>query len=97
MNETSGEVVTYNGDLIKPPYFNESDGQRTLSAEEVWGWTDTPYLTSVDTSQWDDGPLNGHGVGLSGHAATQMAEAGWDYVDIIQYFYQGVNVETLNQ
>jgi SpoIID/LytB domain protein len=31
--ETNGEVITYKGTLIKPWYFNQSDG-KTLSAKE---------------------------------------------------------------
>ena len=91
---TDGMVVTYEGELIKTPYFSQSDG-RTRSAEEVWGWTDTPYLKSVDDS-WSNGlELAGHGVGLSGYGATKQAEAGKDFEEIIKYYYQGVEVESL--
>lgn len=90
---TAGQVVTHNGALVKTPYFNESDG-RTRSAEEVWGWTDTPYLQSVEDS-WckeGEGELKGHGVGLSGCGASAMAAEGKSFVEIIEYYYAGVKV-----
>ncbi|MBU0728002.1 N-acetylmuramoyl-L-alanine amidase, partial [Patescibacteria group bacterium] len=92
---TKDEVVTYNGELVKTPYFNQSDGA-TKSAEEVWGWTHTPYLKSV-ADPWCEGlTKQGHGVGLSGYGATAQAEEGKTYDEIIKYYYQGVQVEELD-
>lgn len=88
---TSGQVVTYQGRLIKTPYFNTSDG-RTRSAKEVWGWTTTPYLQSVSDPLCQAGVLNGHGVGLSGCGATEAAKMGKNYAEIIKYYYQGVEI-----
>lgn len=92
---TKDEVVTYNGQLVKTPYFNQSDG-RTRSAEEVWGWTTTPYLKSVSDSWCNGMTKNGHGVGLSGYGATKQAEAGKTYDEIIKYYYQGVELEEMD-
>ena len=89
---TKNLVVTYNGELIKTPYFNQSDG-RTRSAQEVWGWTNTPYLKSVADPACVGLALNGHGVGLSGFGATAQAKAGKGFVDIIKYYYSGVEIE----
>jgi hypothetical protein len=92
---TKDEVVTYQGKLVKTPYFNQSDG-RTRSAKEVWGWTDTPYLQSV-ADPWCDGRYKrGHGVGLSGFGASSQANEGKTYDEIIKYYYQGVEVEELS-
>ena len=35
----------------------------------------------------------GHGVGMSQYGAKGMAEAGFDYEDIIMYYYDGVIIE----
>jgi hypothetical protein len=86
VDETFGQVVYYDGKLIKTPYFNESDG-RTKSAEEVWGWTNTPYLVSVDDSFCEANAFNGHGVGLSGCGATGMAQNGFNYQEILSHYY----------
>ena len=44
---TSGEVLTYEGELIEATYFSCSGG-RTEAAAAVWG-SDVPYLQSVDS------------------------------------------------
>jgi len=89
---TAGQYVTYQGKLIKTPYFSKSDGTRTISAEEKWGWTDTPFLVSVDDSMCQSTAFSGHGVGLSGCGATALAQQGKTYQDIIEYYYQGTAI-----
>lgn len=91
VTDTAGHMVSYQGVLIKTPYFNQSDG-RTRSAEEVWGWKDTPYLQSVADSWCEEKVLKGHGVGLSGCGATELAKQGKTYEEIIRYYYQGVEI-----
>lgn len=96
VRETEGMVVLYNGKLIKTPYFSQSDG-RTRSAEEVWGWKDTPYLMSVDDPYCDGLTLQGHGVGLSGKGAEEAAKSGKTFEEIIFYYYQGVTLGRLGE
>lgn len=50
VNATSGQVISYEGELIDALYFSTSNG-RTDSPEYIWGG-DLPYLKSVD-SHWD--------------------------------------------
>lgn len=95
VSKTCDQVVTYQGKLIKTPYFNQSAG-RTLSANEVWGWVDTPYLQSVKDPYCEGLVKNGHGVGMSGCGSEGMAKAGKTYEEIIKYYYQGVGVERLD-
>lgn len=45
--ETSGQVITYQGNLIEATYFSSSGG-KTEDAVAVWG-TSVPYLKSVDS------------------------------------------------
>ena len=92
---TKDKVVTYNGKLVKTPYFNQSDG-KIRSAKEVWGWTTTPYLQAVDDPYCKGLTLKGHGVGMSGCGATGMVKAGKTYVEIIKYYYQGVEIKEMN-
>ena len=94
VEDTKGVVVTYNGELIKTPYFNQSDGW-TKSAEEVWGWTHTPYLIAVEDPLCSEKVQKGHGVGLSGCGAEEAAKLGHDYETIIQYYYQGIEMEKI--
>ncbi len=50
VEETRGQVATYNGELIQA-VFHSTSGERTASAKEVWGF-DYPYLISVPC-KWD--------------------------------------------
>ncbi len=95
VDNTRGEVVKYQGQLVKTPYFNQSDGTTTKSAKSVWGWTTTPYLLPVDDSLCDGEEFLGHGVGLSGCGATAMAEDGKTYLEILTHYYTGVNIEEI--
>jgi len=95
VQDTRDQVVTYNNELIKTPYFNQSDGH-TRSAQEVWNWDNMPYLKSV-SDPWCEGlPLKGHGVGLSGYGATKQAEAGKKFDEIIKYYYTGVAIKKIS-
>ena len=91
VKDTAGRVVTYEGDVIKVPYFSRSNG-RTKSAKEVWGWTNTPYLTSVEDPYCEGQTPAGHGVGISGCGTDGMAKAGSNHEDIIKYFLKGVEL-----
>src|SRR3989339_629712 len=90
-DETRGEVVTYKGELVKTPYFSQSDG-RTRSAEEVFGWTNTPYLISVPDPYCEGLTLKGHGVGLSGCGTDAAANNGKTYKEILKYYYTGIEI-----
>lgn len=96
VNDTADLVVAYNKKIVITPYFSASDG-RTRSAEEVWGWKNTPYLLSVDDPGCKGRTLSGHGVGLSGCGALYLAQQGKTYEQIIKYFYQGVEVMKRSQ
>lgn len=93
VEDTAGMVITYGGKIIKTPYFSSTDGTSTRSAEEVWGWTHTPYLVSVPDPLCEATAFSGHGVGLSGCGTTAAAEAGKTFEEIIKYYYTGVEIE----
>jgi len=95
VNDTVGQVLTYNGKLIKAPYFSSDDG-KTKSAFEVWGW-DAPYLVSVDDPYCKGKPLSGHGVGMSGCGAHGMAENGSTYKEILKYYYKNIEITKIWQ
>lgn len=91
---TAGEVVTYEGKLVKTPYFSSSDGKMTKSAKDVWNW-DAPYLISVADTYCKNTAFAGHGVGLSGCGAKGMADAGFTYKEILKHYYTGTEVTKL--
>ena len=95
VEDTKGKIVTYNGELVKTPYFNQSDGSKTKSAEAVWGWTNTPWLVSVSDSACDGTSFLGHGVGLSGCGAHGMAVNGSNYEEILKHYYTNIQITDL--
>lgn len=50
VNETIGEVITYNGEMINAVYHANSGGKTEL-ASGVWSGGDYPYLQSVETAR----------------------------------------------
>ncbi|MEK9133081.1 MAG: N-acetylmuramoyl-L-alanine amidase [Patescibacteria group bacterium] len=91
VNETAGRIVTYNGVQVVTPYFTQSDG-RTLNAEEAWGRKDLPYLQSVPDKFCGSTKRLGHGVGVSGCGAAELAKQGKTAEEIIKYYYKGVEI-----
>jgi peptidoglycan hydrolase-like amidase len=96
-DETRDVVITYQGKLIKPWYFNASTG-KTRSAKQYCEsrggkkCEDIPFLQSVEDPGTPLKAYNGHGVGISGNGATALANRGWTFEDIIRYFLTGVEV-----
>lgn len=55
VEQTSGQVITYQGELIQATYFSCSGG-RTENAVAVWG-TEVPYLQSVESTGEEDAEI----------------------------------------
>lgn len=92
VNETKGQAVTYQKDVVVTPYFGHSDG-KTRTWSSAFGGADKPWLAPV-IAPYDAGmEMFGHGVGMSandayGHAKTDL----WDYTKILKYYYNGIEV-----
>jgi len=93
--DTYGEMVTYNGTAVITPYFAHSDGW-TRTWTEAWGGLDKPWLQSVECV-YDKGlKRSGHGVGMSGHDASERAiKDGWTFDQLLTYYYTGTKVEKI--
>ncbi|MDP2090301.1 MAG: N-acetylmuramoyl-L-alanine amidase [Candidatus Gracilibacteria bacterium] len=102
VDQTRGKLITYNGELIKPWYFSNSNG-KTLSYYDfcMEKYTEKickkeakkyPYLTSVIDKGSEGKQFLGHGVGISGAGVKYFAEKGWSYDLIIKYYLKGVEV-----
>lgn len=89
---TRDKVVYYKNKVIKTPYFHSDDG-RTRSAQEVWGWKDTPYLNSKNDPHCKGLRLLGHGVGMSGCGAEGFAKDGKNMYWLIDYYFPGTIVK----
>ncbi|MBU4178418.1 MAG: SpoIID/LytB domain-containing protein [Actinobacteria bacterium] len=91
VDSTHKVAALYQGDIIHAYYFGHCDGH-TRNSEDVWGGY-LPYCRSVScpcgyTEMW------GHGVGMCQEGVKVLAEAGWDYGDILEHYYTGVDVES---
>ncbi len=94
LSDIKDKVILYDGYVPILPYFSCSAGF-TWSAKEKRWWTDTPYLQSkLDFAPCFD--FNGHGVWLSGKWAQHLAQQWWTLEQILQYYYPGVTLETIN-
>ena len=92
LESTKNKVVMFDGYLPILPYFNCSAGF-TLSAEEKWWWTDTPYLKSVyDFKGCSE--FVWHGVWLAWKWAERLAQQWLTYDQILKYFYNGISIES---
>jgi len=96
VEETKGQIVTYNGELAITPYFSWSDG-RTRDWQEVWGGSGKPWLVSVQEPQgYEKTTLYGHGVGLSAYGAMMLADNyNYTYDRILKYYYTGTGLKKI--
>jgi len=91
VDETNGEIVTYNNEIAVTPYFSRSDG-RTRSWTEVWAGSAKPWLISVPAPYDVGKTLWGHGVGLSAWDSLYRAKNGDTYDNILKHFYTGTEL-----
>lgn len=93
--ETTGQMVTYQSEVVVTPYFSRSDG-RTRAWTEVFGGSAKPWLVSVSDPYCQGMSLWGHGVGLSGTGARSMAQnenKAWQ--EILRYYYTDVEIKKI--
>ena len=94
-NNTYGEMVTYNNEPVVTPYFGNSNG-KTKTWKEVWGGVNKPWIVPVECIYDKGKKMYGHGVGMSAaDAAVRADKDGWTYVQLLQYYYAGVEVEKI--
>jgi hypothetical protein len=89
VDETTGQILTYNGNLIAAHFFGHCDG-RTRNSEEVWQG-EVAYLRSVPCICGHK-KLWGHGVGMCQRGAVTMAEKGATAEAILKHYYTGVEI-----
>jgi len=91
VDATRGVIVTYDNELAITPYFSRSDG-RTRDWSEVWGG-DIAWLKGVDVPCDEGKTMWGHGVGMSAQGALCMANEGWGWNELLEYFYTDIELQ----
>lgn len=102
IDATKGEVITYKGEILKAAYFSCTDG-KTKTVDEV-GFSQNYFQLTKDVYHSVKDPygkniekykrgLCGHGLGLSGQGASALAQRGYDYKQIINYYYNDIGIK----
>ncbi len=90
VDETSGLVATYNGQIVSTSFFGHCDGH-TRNSEDVWSGA-VAYLRSVPCVCGYT-TLYGHGVGMCQRGAAAMAgQQAATFEAIVQHYYTGCRV-----
>lgn len=86
--QTAGKVITYKSNAVIGPYFTQSAGESSDAWRRQYPWTKKQKLP------YDEGlQQKGHGIGLSGNSARELAKAGKSYTQILKYFFDGIEVK----
>ena len=88
--ETAGMVLAYNNKPLYPASFSASNGGRVTSSKERWG-SERAWLQSFD-DPYDVGNKTGHGVGMSQRGAKKMASLGFDYIQILNFYFPNTTI-----
>ncbi|MFH0703134.1 MAG: SpoIID/LytB domain-containing protein [bacterium] len=91
--QTKGQVLVCENKVV-PAYYHSSSGGHTVNSGAVWV-KDLPFVRAVPSFD-DNLPKRGHGVGMSQHGANVLANYGYNAYQILGYFYQNINLYTLN-
>jgi len=87
---TEGEVIICDDKPIIGPYFTQSSGESSDKWQSQYPWTKKQKLPC------DEGlEQKGHGVGLSGNSARCLAKEGKKYQEILDYFFDGIDVKKI--
>lgn len=90
IEDTKGQILYYNNQLITTCPYSNSNGGRIKSSKEVWGGERAWLVSKPDP--YDRGSGNGHGVGMSQCGAKEMASQGFNYKQILEFYYPGTNI-----
>lgn len=93
--ETKGLVLTYNGKIALPASFSANNGGKITSSQERWGGTRAWLISKEDP--YDIGNKTGHGVGMSQRGAKKMAELGFGYQEILEFYFPGTQLAYLTE
>ncbi len=86
-NNLNGEnLLRYENDKVKKDRIEYNSSIRIKSDREEYDINSSPDKFILNGRGW------GHGIGMSQYGAKQMAEEGFNYKEILEYYYTGVEV-----
>ena len=91
VEDTKGQILYYHNQLINSCPYSNSNGGKIKSSKEVWGGHRAWLLAKDDP--YDNGTGNGHGVGMSQRGAKEMARQGFNYKQILSFYYPGTIIK----
>ena len=71
----------------------KAKAENTVNRIVVKGMSSTKSYSIVPNKYTFNGKGFGHGLGMSQYGAKGMAEAGYNYEKILEYYYQGAKVQ----
>ncbi len=72
-------------------WFSGREVRQRLGLRSTWFTVEIPHTNSVELGVWG----YGHGVGMSQYGADGMAKQGYDYKQILKYYYQGITLKKI--
>lgn len=93
--DTKGLILIYNGKIALPASFSANNGGKMTSSAERWGGTRAWLISKEDP--YDVGKKTGHGVGMSQRGAKRMAELGFGYQEILEFYFPGTQLAYLTE
>jgi stage II sporulation protein D len=96
------DITVTNQYFIRQLFSPELTTIATQEGSTLTGWTMLPsayfYIEkNADNSYTLSGGGFGHGVGMSQNGANELAGEGYGYEEILQYYFQGIEVEAVEQ
>lgn len=97
--QTKGQLLYYNGILINSCPYSRSNGGQTVSSQQRWGGQRDWLVKKEDPYDLikSCGKKTGHGVGMSQFGAMAMADLGFSYLQILQFYYPGTYIHQEEQ
>lgn len=82
VKETEGEILTYNGSIVKV-FFHSTCGGKTAKTSDVWG-KDYPYISSVDDPYCHSSSYYSWSKKISGEEISRIFNIPVENIDIIE-------------
>ena len=91
IEETRGQVITFEGEIIEAIYFSQAGG-RTYNWADTWGPPGRAWALGVEDPVSADWTQIGHGVGMPLRSASALANQGYAAENILKKYYSGVEL-----